>query len=242
MAKDITAPQSTNVSVESLLDQYAGAGSSAAAEHNTIPMVYVLQTNSPQVNKRGDAYVDGAEAGDLWVKNGVTPVRKGEEGFTFIPCMFQWSFVEWRPNREGFVASHPRRPVEATQQQLDPNDERMSWVMPNGNIVVDTCYVFGLVDETTTYVIPLSSSNYRVARDWNTDVRNRKHNGNPLPVFATRYQVKTTFRSNAKGEWFTLAFQFIEGMPSVDKMQTGLEFFKAVNAGVKAPVASETPF
>lgn len=237
MAKnEVTTANTTAVAdaeVEALLNEYAGAGTSAAVEHNTVPMVYVLQSNSPQVNKRGDAYVQDAEPGDLWLKNAAKPIVKGMEGVIFQPVHFQWAWVEWKPNRGGFVAAHNERPSDAVQKQLDPMDDRLSWVRSSGNEVVETCYVYGLVNMDVPYVIPLSSSGYKVAKDWNSNARARKHNGRPIPLFATKYRLKTVFRSNDRGEWFTLGFEFEEGMPSKEQLVNGLEFFKSVSSGDK---------
>ena len=234
--------------VEALLNEFAGAGTSASAEHNTIPMIYVLQTNSPQVNKRGDAYIQNAEAGDLWLKNAASPIVKGTEGALFQPVHFQWAWVEWKPNRGGFVGAHGERPADAVQKQMDPDDDRMSWVRANGNQVVETCYVYGLVNMDLPYVIPLSSSGFKVARDWNTNARARKLNGKPLPLFATKYRLTSVFRSNDRGEWFTLGFNFEEGLPSKEQIMAGLDFYKSISSGEKKAEAphheseAEIPF
>lgn len=250
MAKnEVTVAATTDVAqvdaeLEALLEANAGAGVSTDPSHNTIPMIYVLQTNSPQVNKRNDKYVNGAEPGDLWLKNGITPVIKGTEGVMFQPCHLDWKWVEWRPNREGFVGTHDSRPAEAKQELLNPGeDDRTQWVLPSGNLVVETCYVYGLIDMEQPYVIPLSSSGFRVARDWNTDIRNRKFHGKTLPVFGTKYRLKTVLRSNNKGEWFTLGFEFVEGLPTAQQVKQGLEFFKSVSTGEKrAESETEVPF
>lgn len=242
MAKnEVTAVETKSMAlleVEDLLNEFAGAGTSAAVEHNTVPMIYVLQSNSPQVNKRGDAYVQDAEPGDLWLKNGINPIVKGTEGVLFQPVHMQWSWVEWKPSRGGFVGTHSERPEDAEQKQLDPNSDRMTWVRGNGNEVVETCYVYGLVNMELPYVIPLSASGFRVARDWNTNARARKYNGKPLPLFATKYHLTTNFRSNEKGEWFTLGVSFSEGLPTKEQILNGMEFFKSVSSGAKR---AETP-
>jgi hypothetical protein len=245
MAKnELTTANTTAVAdsdIEALLNEYAGAGTSSAVEHNTVPMIYVLQSNSPQVNKRGDAYVQNAEPGDLWLKNAAEPIVKGTEGVLFQPVHFQFAWVEWKPNRGGFVATHSDRPADAEQKQIDPNDDRLSWVRnSNGNQVVETCYVYGMVNMELPYVIPLSSSGFKVARDWNTNARARKHNGKPIPLFATKYRLKTVFRSNDRGEWFTLGFDYEEGMPTKDQIMNGLEFFKSVSTGEKQAEAPQT--
>src|SRR5258708_4431967 len=51
---------------------------------NLIPFIYVLQPLSPQVMKGDAARIEGAEAGDIWLRNG--PVIKGEDGMLFQPC------------------------------------------------------------------------------------------------------------------------------------------------------------
>src|SRR5208282_3781755 len=88
---------------DALLQQYAGAGTSASPEHNTIPLIYVLQANSPQVAKRNPLYIEEAEAGDFWLRNAANPIVKGDKGLTFQPCHLIWAFTEWKPEREGFV-------------------------------------------------------------------------------------------------------------------------------------------
>lgn len=236
MAKELKVAESTAVmttNIDDILNEYAGAGTSSDAAHNVVPLLYVLQSNSPAVNKRGDSYVEGAEPGDIWLRNANTPIVKGDEGVLFQPVAFQWSYVEWKPNRGGLVAVHAERPANAVQKQLDPNDDRLSWVTPEGNTVVDTCYVYGLIDFEQPFVIPLSSSGYRVARDWNTQARARKRNGKPLPLFATKWRLKTTFRSNDRGEWFTLNPVFEEGRPTDEQLMSGLEFFKSVSSGAQ---------
>lgn len=244
MAKELKVAEQTAVattSIDDILREYAGAGTSAAAEHNVVPLLYVLQSNSPSVNKRGDSYVEGAEPGDIWLRNANTPIIKGDVGVMFQPVAFQFSFVEWKPNRGGLVAVHAKRPANAVQKQLDPNDDRLSWVTPEGNTVVDTCYVYGLIDFEHPFVIPLSSSGYRVARDWNSQARAKKKNGEQLPLFATQWRLKTAFRSNERGEWFVLSPQFVEGQPTDEQIINGLEFLKSVNSGThKAEAESAT--
>src|SRR6202035_3091033 len=46
----------------------AGRGVSTAQEDNQVPLIYVLQPLSPQVDKRSEQYVEGAEPGDLWLR------------------------------------------------------------------------------------------------------------------------------------------------------------------------------
>lgn len=239
--KETNLPATTNEELDNLLGEYSGAGTSADTAHITIPLIYVLQTNSPQVNKRNPLYVNGAEPGDLWLRNAAEPIVKGTTGVPFQPCHLVWVWVEWRPERQGFVTTHVSRPPDAKQVLEDPNDDQSKpvWVRPNGNLVIETCYVYGLINGDQPYVIPLSSSGYRVAKDWNTDMRNRKHNGKPLPVFGTKYNLTTVLRSNNKGEWFTLGFSFIPVLPPAEEVRHGLDLFKAISSGEKKAEAEQ---
>lgn len=99
------------------LDQFAerdaGEGVSTSAADNLVPLVYFLQTNSPQVNRREEKYVEGAEPGDIWLKGAPagSEIIKGEDGMIFQPCFFYRSVGEWVPRDEGaggggFVAEH----------------------------------------------------------------------------------------------------------------------------------------
>ena len=54
-----------------LLDQTAadaGRGVSTKAEDQLIPILYVLQTNSPACDSRGPDYIDGAEPGHFLLR------------------------------------------------------------------------------------------------------------------------------------------------------------------------------
>lgn len=229
--------------LDSILESYSGAGTSTKQEHISIPLIYVLQSNSPQVGERNPLHIENAKPGDLWLRNAASPIVSGMDGLIFQPVHFQWVVVEWKPEREGFVQIHEHRPEDAVEQLKDKDDpdSGKQWVRStNHNIVTDTCYVYGLVDMEIPYVIPLSSTGYRVARDWNTDLLNRKRNGKILPVFATKYKLRTIFRTNKKGDWFSLAFNFIPELLSIENVKRGLELFKSVSSGERRAEQEES--
>lgn len=132
----------------------AGAGVSTDALDNIVPMVYVLQALSPQVDKENaGAYIAGAEKGMVWLRNSTIGVVR-EGGILFQPCHFQKVWPEWVPRDKGggFVARHPNRSateadvkrfggrinvgddipdVEDADFKIDPKNRQPAWFRKN---------------------------------------------------------------------------------------------------------------
>lgn len=185
----------------------SGKGVSTAMEDNVVPLVYILQALSPQVQKKKEEYIDGAEAGMIWFR-GTKDVVAGEEGIPVVPCHFSKSWIEWMPNRGGFVARHEERPADAVHTADPENPKRKFWKRGNGNIVVETrehvVIVLDVFDRPMPFVIPMSGSGHGSSRAWMT-LQNRKViPGTDLkaPSFAYIYRMKLQFRTNADGDWF----------------------------------------
>lgn len=185
----------------------SGKGVSTAIEDNVVPLIYILQALSPQVQKKKEEYIDGAEAGMIWFR-GTKDVVPGEEGIPVVPCHFSKCWIEWQPNRGGFVARHDDRPAAAVLTTDPENPKRKFWKMPSGNIVVETrehvVLVLDVFDRPMPFVIPMSGSGHGSSRAWMT-LQNRKVvPGTDLkaPSFAYIYRMKLQFRTNADGDWF----------------------------------------
>ena len=86
-----------------MMAAHAGKGVSTAVEDNIVPLIYILQSNSPQVQKKGEQYVEGAEAGHIWFR-GTKITVDGDRGINVVPCTMNKCWVEWMPDRGGFVA------------------------------------------------------------------------------------------------------------------------------------------
>lgn len=212
--KELTVPESGSVPAF-LQDQVvadAGKGVSTNAEDNIVPLIYVLQAQSPQCNRRSPDFVEGAEAGAFWLRSSGLPAVSGDDGILFQPCFFSKDWVEWRPNRGGFVTRHSDRPADAELKNTPtPEDpDRQSWVMPNGNYVVETRYHIGNVylpdGKIMPYVIPFSSTGHTVSKNWMFLMNNKVIAGakGAAPSFACFYRLKTKETSNAKGTWMKI--------------------------------------
>jgi hypothetical protein len=223
--------------------EHAGMGVSFKQEDQLLPLIYVLQTNSPIVDKRGDTYIEGAEPGHFWLRNALDPIKNGEVGIIAIPCEMTRTWIEWLPNRGGFVARHDKPPADMETQMVRGDDGREKPVLTRrdtGNIIQDTREFFLLVDGGP-YVLPCTGTKHTFARQWNTFYMQFKHpkTGAVMPAFSRKYRLTTIPASNAIGKWFALKFQD-EGFVTRAEFDAGLALCQAVRKGEKKPEAPDT--
>lgn len=196
----------------------AGKGVSSDQADNLVPLIYILQDQSPQVLKRNPAYIENAEAGSIWLRNAPDPIVHGEEGIDVVPCYFSKDVVEWKPRDDGggFIARHEFQAGEdidklaarlKAEKKVDPkNPNRFDYIMPSGNELVETRYHTVLVlregGGVLPFVIPLSSTGHTFSRQWMFKFNSKQHNGKPTASYACVYRIKTGLKKNASGEWF----------------------------------------
>lgn len=218
------------------LEQFAGGGmQEMKAEDMSIPFLRILAQLSPQVNKRDGAYVQGAEAGDIYhtVEN---RAFKGDEGVTVVPCYLSHRYVEWKPREKGggYVASyHAEDPIVKTTRR----DDRGNDVLPNGNMLVNTYQYFVLLitsDGPQRCMIAMSSSQVTRAKKWNTTMQAQTARGSKglftLPMYTFTYKLKTTQQQNDKGSWYGWDITK-EDQVDAETFQLAHDFMLAVRAG-----------
>lgn len=225
-----------------------GKGISTKPEDNLVPMIYVLQTNSPQVNKRGAEYIEGAEAGDIWLRNSSTPIVKGDSGMLFQPCYFSKDWVEWIPRDDGggFVARHPANNKDMPPANLsalkiiaDPKDPNsFKWVMPNGHELRETRYHVGFVIISPRivlpYVIPLSGTGHSVSRAWMGQIGTKMNDsGERYNMWTSIYKLRTKHRTNKKGDWFSFDVEDMGFIRTPEENVRGATLHEAFESGAK---------
>lgn len=260
MAKTATKQQLTTVKggavTKSVMDaaaKYAGKGISDRQEDNIVPLVYLLQSNSPQTQKGAEKYLKGATGGAIWLRNAPegANVFDGEEGIVFQPCHFSVCWIEWLPNRGGFVARHASRPEAAALVDVEREDGTIAkrWEMPNGNVVAESREYAGFVyagedadrADDMAYTIPFGGTNLTVAKQFMTSMRNEKlPNGDRAPLFANKYLIKTKLRSRGKFNWFVYEIDKVGPVETVEEIERGNALADAFSTGVKQSAAHET--
>lgn len=144
-----------------------------------IPFLYLLQSNSPKVEK-GEA-----SAGQIMntVSEELFPAikAKGEQGVLFVPVYSDHVCVEWRPQDAGggLVGQHSMDSsivIDAKQ-----NHKFGQWKSPDGNDLVDTYYNYGMLvrdlGDLTSFeqaVMAYNSTKIKPYRQWLTRMKTMK--------------------------------------------------------------------
>jgi hypothetical protein len=223
-----------------LAAQHAGEGVSNRAEDNLLPLIYIEQTGSPHVDKRSPDYIDGDEPGHFRLSNALDPIRNGVEGIEVIPCAMKRVWIEWLPNRQGFVAEHAEMPADAVTKIIDGDGgPRETPVRANGNVLQDTRQFYVLVDGAP-YVLPCKGTGHTFARRWNSHFLQLRHpkTGDVLPSYIHKYKLTSVPERNAKGSWFGLKFTDL-GPVTLAEFMAGKQLHQAVKhrtARAAAPI------
>jgi hypothetical protein len=207
--------QGGEVDITLLMQQDSGRGVSTAAEDNIIPLIYILQAQSPQALKQKAEYIKGAVAGNLWPRGTKTLIDGEETGLPVIPVAFKKFWNEWGAERgDGFFGRHPydatdenkgRPPSTWVEDPKKPGKGK--WVMENGHVLVETREhaVLARIDgQWTGSVISMSGSNHTASRAWMGLMKNKKipNTDKRAPSFAYVYCAKTIAKSNDEGDWY----------------------------------------
>lgn len=222
-----------------IYEEDKGKGLSTAPEDNQIPLVYILQSGSPQINARKPEYLEGASSGMFWLRNNVNPLVKGEVGMIFQHCVFKKSWGEWVPRDAGggFAGRHERLPADAVVKEGWEDMTFKRHCRPNGNDLVETHehigYVFLEDGRAMPYVLPMTSTLIPVSKSWMTTM-----NTMDKPVFRYKWLLRTRERNNKKGTWFTLSVN-LAGETTDDEYMRGRALHEAFTKGaLKAEAAS----
>lgn len=174
-----------------------------------VPFLFLLQSNSPKLLENQSR---GLRPGDMI--NSVTgEVFKRDEGLVFVPVHKQEKWIEWASKLQGsgVIAAHePDSLVVKTilskngGSRIPPADVegKRKPFKHNGNDVIETIYVYGLVlDEEgnkvlSSVVIPFTSTKITVCKKWFTSISTLSIRA---PLFAHRVRITAVMGSNTRG-------------------------------------------
>ena len=206
MTKQLVKADVNNLAVmPDYIQTETGLGLSTRAEDNLVPFIKLLQKGSPEVNRNEDAYIEGAGAGDILLRN-PDVVVSGNDGIIFQPCHHSVMWVEWHPDRGGFVANYDREnpPVDMVQAK----EAKRRFYRDNGNELVETGYYAGYIyrdgEPAMQCVISLASTGHKFRKEF-MSLMNRKvtKSGQSASMFTSLYRLTTQYNTNALGDWFT---------------------------------------
>lgn len=185
-----------------------------------LPRIDVLQGLSPQINKKKDEYIEGAEVGMLF--NTLT----GElypDGIIITPVSFVKRFLVWvdrdKDNNGGLrgVFDDAASAEDFIQSQ---DDEDKLELVPTAEHLV-------LLENGTEVIMSMAKSKMKVSRKFNSLIR---LNGGDR--FSRSYRVTSVDDEGSKGEYQNLQIS-AEGFPSEEVYLKAERLYEAIQGGTK---------
>jgi hypothetical protein len=169
-----------------------------------------LHNNSPQCNPADPNYRDGCRAGAYILPGLANEVVDGKEGFVAVVCGETPNYVEWGPNRGGFITRYAvdALPKDLTFQTVPGGArERKVLTRHNGNTIEFSLELFLVIDGLPFIWSCNNASRLRFAREWSIRYRFLRDpvSGGRLPSYAHQFRIRSYPVSNSFGSWFSPA-------------------------------------
>ena len=225
----------TDVALTGMFEADANTGfGNMDTDDYALPFLRVLGQLSPECNKRDAKYVDGAEPGMIF--NTVTKqLYDGEAGVNVIPCYYKREYVEWSDRGEGTSAPVAIHSVDSGIIKDATRDAGYKDRLPNGNYLENTASYFVTIDDGTSALISMKSTQLKVSRSWNSmmnSIKLKGKNGMFTPaMYSHVYNLKTVQQSNDKGTWFGWTVEKVGPVQDKDLYEAAKSFASSVNKG-----------
>jgi hypothetical protein len=208
-----------------------------------VPFLRILQSLSPQVNPDDPDAVEGAKVGDLF--NTVTKELYGREVRCII-LKFEHLYIEWLPDRKGFVGYHS--PENAERLAIDKS-KFGKWKTAEGNLLQEN-YVYLILVEgyerEGMMVLSLSSTAIPEAKMLNRLMTSHYlPNGELAKPYYLVWVLKTELQRKDSYTWYSPRFVF-DGyigdsfLSLVKQERLALPAKKVDYAQIAAPVESDS--
>ena len=242
--KQVAEKASTEIGEAVSFESEAGAGfENADGDSFAIPFIRITQKMSPVCDPDDGAYIEEAKPGML-IDTVSEELFPGDGTLNIIPCHFKRSFLEWKPNRGGFVAEYNVPDGEALLAKCTKNDKNRD-ITPDGNELVDTRTHYVLVvdadGDTQSAAICMSMTQTKKSKQWMTAMdKLRKHTADGRAyrpaMFASVFNVFTVPESNDQGSWYGWKIKHLnfldENNPAHQQLfKAGKAFRDAVKGG-----------
>ena len=231
----VAEKKKTDVALTGMFEADANTGfGNMDTDDYALPFLRVLGQLSPECNKRDAKYVDGAEPGMIF--NTVTKqLYDGEAGVNVIPCYYKREYVEWSDRGEGTSAPVAIHSVDSGIIKDATRDASYKDRLPNGNYLENTASYFVTIDDGTSALISMKSTQLKVSRNWNSmmnSIKLKGKNGMFTPaMYSHVYNLKTVQQSNDKGTWFGWTVEKVGPVQDKDLYEAAKSFASSVNKG-----------
>ena len=179
----------------------AGAGMDLTMDDLKIPFIALAQSDSKILDEEEDVYAPGGAAGMLF--NGAT--KEYADGLTLCLAVRSVSYIEWLPDRGGFVDEHASNSAIVKEAKANAA-KRYELRTANGNELVETKSIFAIVLDADLMpvgyvVVPFTSSKMAPWRDYWTAIDTARVS-RKAPVFAHLVRLTSKSDKNKKGDKF----------------------------------------
>ena len=163
------------------------------------PFIKVLQQLSPELKRNDPKYIEGAQSGQFCN----TATNECSDTIEVIVLKIEHALIAWKPNRGGFVGRYGK---EEESRVVTKMDGLKKWDA-DGNEVIDTIefYCLDARNPGSVFILPLSTTSLKYAKNFATRMRLLRVNGKPAPVsWAGVWKIGTVEERNDKGSWYTI--------------------------------------
>ena len=193
------------------------------SEHLQTPRVKLLQQMNSEVDKNHDAYIEGAEPGDLL--NTVSNEIYGKEIYV-LNIHFTEDFVVWRKREKGggLVSTfNSRTEADEAVSNQDGSPDDFEIIQTQSHLLLRKNPETGELD-STPFLMDFAASKLRVSREWNTQISQLKGDR-----FSSLWKVSSVSTANRAGQKFQNLSVVCEGWAPDEDYARAKQIYEGVS-------------
>lgn len=198
-----------------------------------IPRINLVQSLSPERDKKDPAYIEGIEEGQIF--NSLTREVYGESTIV-VPVMYRREYQVWNKKRtQGGSGFHGSYSTDAEAKAVLRTREAEKPDLAGKLEVVEVPVMFVMVINSNSHeqaVISFPRTKAKVARKWNSLIRL-----GGMAAYAKQYNLHSVEEKNDNGKFYNFGVS-AAGFVSREVYQAAAEMYESVVAG-KVKAASE---
>jgi hypothetical protein len=186
-----------------LMQGDAGTNTDFKREDLAVPFLVIVQATSGYVQRDDPDFIDAARPGHILDTVNKVP----RQHVLFVPCKFETTYTEWKPNRGGLVKAWGN---DSSKYDSSGTDFGKRTTAEGTEIVPSATYRGLMISETgdaTEVVINMNGTQFRKSRTLNALINGAEEtapDGSKFspPMYARFYKLETVTEQNELGKWF----------------------------------------
>ena len=163
-------------------------------DSSALPIIRILQDQSPEINKRKDKYIEGAEGWRLVLEQRATHTRASSQVYSVKSVAL---YTEWVPKDEGggLVAIHNLDIIHDSRYKKDVKRRNDEWLGDHELKYTRYWMILAYIDgEWQKAMLAMTSTQLKVARELSRVIKSFKYESMPEitpPIFARSFELST---------------------------------------------------